>query len=127
MIPGGDLEREILAPFEAFVRDEVLPELHAVSPACGVVTEPVVAVQGLAPEPDSVAEAIARALAGDNAPAGAISFGTEGGLFQRGGVPTVVCGPGSILQAHRANEYIEVEQVEACIAFMRRLIERVSG
>jgi acetylornithine deacetylase len=81
----------------------------------------------LAPEPDSVAEAIARALAGDNAPAGAISFATEGGLFQRGGVPTVVCGPGSILQAHQANEYVEVAQVEACIAFMRRLIERVSG
>ncbi|HEX9647908.1 MAG TPA: acetylornithine deacetylase [Alphaproteobacteria bacterium] len=122
LLPGGDAARDFLDPFEAFVTAEVLPEMHAVSSRCAVATAPVVGVEGLAPVADNPAEALARTLAGDNAPAGAISFGTEAGLFQRGGTPTVVCGPGSILQAHKANEYIEVAQVEACIAFMRRLI-----
>jgi acetylornithine deacetylase len=47
-----------------------------------------------------------------------MSFGTEGGLFQRFGVPTVVCGPGSIEQAHKADEYIEVGQLEQCLTLL---------
>ena len=53
----------------------------------------------------------------------AVSYGTEGGIFQEAGVPTVVCGPGNILQAHRPNEYIEIAQINACEQFLRRLIE----
>jgi len=125
LLPGSDLDATVLAPFAAFVRDEVEPEMKAVSARCGVETVAVGAVEGLAPEPDSAAERLVRRLTGSNAPSSAVSFGTEAGLFQRGGVPTVVCGPGSILQAHAANEYIEVAQVEACIAFMRRLFDHL--
>ena len=77
--------------------------MKAVSARCGVETVAVGAVEGLAPEPDSAAERLVRRLTGSNAPSSAVSFGTEAGLFQRGGVPTVVCGPGSILQAHAAD------------------------
>ena len=56
-----------------------------------------------------------------------MAYGTEAGLFQGGGISSVVCGPGSILQAHRADEYIDLSQVAACTAFMTRLIEHVKG
>jgi acetylornithine deacetylase len=82
-------------------------------------------MEALAPTVDSPAEALARKLAGFNGPTGSVSFGTEGGLFAGGGVPTVVCGPGSILQAHKADEYIDMSQVEACITFMERLVDHV--
>ena len=52
-------------------------------------------------------------------------FGTEGSQFQRAGIPTVVCGPGSIEQAHKPNEYVAIEQVAKCEQFMRRLMDRV--
>ena len=81
-------------------------------------------VAGLEPEADSAAERFALALTGQNR-AGKISFGTEAGLFQRAGISAVVCGPGHIAQAHKPNEFIELEQVEACTAFMRRLIDRL--
>jgi acetylornithine deacetylase len=57
---------------------------------------------------------------------GKVSFGTEAGLFsKRAGIPAVVCGPGSIAQAHKPNEFITYEQVEKCEAFMHRLMDRV--
>ncbi len=52
-----------------------------------------------------------------------MSYATEGGRFQQAGIPTVICGPGSIDQAHQPDEYIEVSQLESGIAFMRRLID----
>jgi acetylornithine deacetylase len=55
-----------------------------------------------------------------------VSFGTEGGLFQQAGIPTVVCGPGSIEQGHKPNEFIALDQVRQCEGFMHRLIDRVS-
>jgi acetylornithine deacetylase len=57
-----------------------------------------------------------------------VAFGTEGGLFrQRLGIPTVVCGPGSIEQAHRQDEYVAIEQVARCEAFIDRLITRAAS
>ena len=63
-------------------------------------------------------------LTGDNR-AGKVSFGAEGGRFQQAGMSVVMCGPGHIAQAHKPNEFIDVEQVEACTAFMRRLMDRL--
>jgi acetylornithine deacetylase len=50
-----------------------------------------------------------------------VPFGTEAGHYQAAGIPTVVCGPGSIDQAHQPDEYITLDQIEAGAAFMRRL------
>ena len=69
---------------------------------------------------------LVKALSGSNDTA-KVSFGTEGGLFQAAGVPTVVCGPGSIEQAHKPDEFLSIDQVVRCEAFLRRLIERVSA
>ena len=58
-----------------------------------------------------------------NKPNGAVSYGTEGGLFQAAGIPTVICGPGDIEQAHRPNEFVSLAQLAQCEAFMQRLLE----
>ena len=80
---------------------------------------------GLAPVPDSAAELLARALTGDNDTL-AVAYAAEAGLFQRAGMPAVLCGPGSIEQAHQPDEWIERAQLERGVQFMQRLIARLS-
>jgi acetylornithine deacetylase len=70
--------------------------------------------------------ALVKALTGANA-IGKVSFGTEAGAFQHAEVPTVVCGPGSIAQAHKPNEFVSLEQLRLCERFMERLIAHVAG
>jgi acetylornithine deacetylase len=77
----------------------------------------------LSPERDGAAEAFARRLAGDNGPPRAVAFAAEAGQFQEAGFSTVMCGPGSIAQAHQPDEFVERSQIERGAAFMRRLIE----
>jgi acetylornithine deacetylase len=118
-LPDDDPE-EIRTRFDAFARDEVLPRLRETAPEAEIVTEQLARVPPLRPEGDSPAEDLVRHLTGANECA-AVAFGTEGGLFQEAGMSTVVCGPGSIDQAHQPNEFIELSQVEACRGFLRKL------
>ena len=71
------------------------------------------------------AEAFVRKLTGDNSPAGSVSYAAEAGQFQQAGFPTVICGPGSIEQAHQPDEYILVEQFARGAAFINRLAEEL--
>jgi acetylornithine deacetylase len=87
------------------------------------VTE--VEVPGLKPESGSIAETLALKHAQSNRTI-AVPYASEAGQFQLSNLPTVVCGPGSIDQAHQPDEYIEIAQIEAGIAFMRRLAEELS-
>jgi acetylornithine deacetylase len=120
-LPGDDAE-EVLARFNRYAESEVLPRLRETAPEANIVTEMEAAVPALEPEPDSPAEALVRLLTGANQ-SHVVSYCTEGGLFQRAGVSTVICGPGSIDQAHRPDEFIETSQIEACEDFVRRLID----
>jgi acetylornithine deacetylase len=79
----------------------------------------------MTPEVNGTAEALARALTGDNT-LRAVAYATEGGIFQNGGLSTVICGPGSILQAHQPDEFVEIEQIESCVGFLERLVDRLS-
>jgi acetylornithine deacetylase len=79
----------------------------------------------MAPEKNGAAEALARALTGDNQ-LRAVAYATEGGIFQNGGLSTVICGPGSISQAHQPDEYISVDQMRQCVDFLAKLVRRVS-
>ncbi|HEY3949685.1 acetylornithine deacetylase [Phenylobacterium sp.] len=97
--------------------------LKARAPEAGVAWHMHSNVPGFAPEPGGAAEAFARRLAGDNGPPRVVSFATEAGQFQRGGLSTILCGPGSILQAHQPDEYVEISQMERGVDFMRRLTE----
>ncbi|HEY2359063.1 MAG TPA: acetylornithine deacetylase [Phenylobacterium sp.] len=112
----------VLAPFFAEVR-AMDAALKARASEAGVTIEMHSNVPGFAPEPDGAAESFARRLAGDNGPPRAVSFATEAGQFQRAGLSTVLCGPGSIEQAHQPDEFVEIAQMERGQAFMRRLVE----
>ena len=102
----------------------LMPEMQAVSEDAGIAFEETNNVPALsAKESDEVVQ-LALALSGANG-TGKVSFATEGGLFQQAGIPTVICGPGSIEQAHKPDEFIELDQVRQCEAFIDRLIERV--
>ncbi|MFI4950561.1 MAG: acetylornithine deacetylase [Caulobacterales bacterium] len=112
----------LLGPF--FAQAKALDAaLKARAPEAGVEMHMHSNVPPFAPEPDGAAEAFARRLAGDNGPARAVSFATEAGQFQRAGLSTVLCGPGSIEQAHQPDEYVEISQMQRGQAFMRRLAE----
>ncbi len=123
LLPGADPD-EIRTRFEQFAEETVLPRMHAVDPGTSIDTELRCYVPGLVPEEGSPAEAIVMALARTNHTE-VVAYGTEAGLFQEVGIPTVICGPGSIRQAHQPNEYIELSQVRACESFMRRLLDEV--
>lgn len=100
----------------------LLPEMRRVDPNSVIDFEWLHSAPGLSMQEHDTLVQLAAALA-RNKPNGAVSYGTEAGLFQQAGIPTVVCGPGSIEQAHRPNEYIELEQIAQCEAFMMRLID----
>ena len=109
----------------AFARDELTPQMHAISSDTGINIELVNDMPGLEMDVDAEVVTFVKALAERNDHA-KVAFGTEAGLFhQRANIPTVVCGPGSIDQAHKPNEFIEIEQIDACEAFLDRLMDRV--
>jgi len=118
-IPGVDAE-ETAARLQQFIDGELLPRLRAVAPESRVDSETICAAPPLRPEADSPAEALVRHLTGANQAVG-VAYGTEGGMFQAAEISTVVCGPGSIQQAHQPNEFIALEQLQACDGFLRRL------
>jgi acetylornithine deacetylase len=98
-------------------------EIRKIRPEARIDVTVRATTPGCRKEENGAAEALVRALTGDNSEH-VVSYGTEAGQFQDEGYSTVICGPGSIAQAHQANEFIAVEQLEAGAAFMRKLIER---
>ena len=119
-LPGTDpdaLEREI----KGYAEHVLLPEMRAVDPATAITFETKAEIPGLdMAEQDRLTE-LAKALS-RNASVSKVAYATEGGLFQRAGIPAIICGPGSIEQAHKPNEFIALEQVALCESFIERLL-----
>jgi acetylornithine deacetylase len=100
--------------------------MRATSADCHVGTRELRCVAALAPDDGSFAESLVQgALRGNRVVAA--SYATEAGLFQEAGMPTVICGPGSIDHAHKPNEFVEIAELEACVAFIQRLSEAWSA
>jgi acetylornithine deacetylase len=102
------------------------PAMKKISPEAGIQNLITNEVPGLAPEINSPAENLALHLAGANG-THAVSYCTEAGLFQQIGIPSIICGPGSIEQAHKPDEYIDVSELRKCEAFMQKLLEHCRG
>jgi acetylornithine deacetylase len=100
----------------------LLPEMQRVEPNAAIKLELLNSAPGMNMQETDEIVKLATALS-RNKPNGAVSYGTEGGLFQAAGIPTVICGPGDIEQAHRPNEFVSLAQLAQCEAFMRRLLE----
>lgn len=108
----------------AFAQRELLPKMRKVAPAAAIETESQTSVPAFTAAPQSDAVALAMALTGANRTSG-VSYATEAGLFEQAGCPAVVCGPGDIAQAHAADEFVSVVQIEACLKFLADLAERL--
>lgn len=104
---------------------EVEAGMQAIQPSAQITTKTSIGVPGLVPEENGAAEELVRRLTGDNG-RHVVSYGTEAGQFQQGGYSAVICGPGSIEQAHQANEFIEVRQFEAGWEFMENLVDNLA-
>lgn len=102
----------------------LLPQMRAVSPMADILTEVIGEVDGLVPTSENEAREIALALTGGNG-AGLVPFGTEAGIFQAMGMQAVICGPGSIEQAHKPDEFLALDQLAEGVRFLERLSDRL--
>lgn len=124
-LPDQDVN-EIPDRVNAYIAETLLPKMREISSQADVTTEKREFVPGLMANDGSPGETLVLKLAERNE-AQAVSYGTEAGLFQIADLPTVICGPGSIDQAHQPNEFIALEQIAACDRFFSRLTKYVCG
>jgi len=118
-LPDCD-ESEVINRFRRFADDQVLADMRRIDPNARIETEECSVVPAFRGSEDSEAATLACALSGDNG-CGCVSFATEAGHFQSLGIPTVVCGPGQISEAHQPDEFVEISQLRACDNFLERL------
>ena len=103
----------------------IIKKMQRISSACNIVTTVNAQAPGMYPEANGAAEQLCKQLIGEDSTE-VVSYATEGGLFQGEGFSTVICGPGSINQAHKPNEYIEIAQVQEAELFMHKLIDHLA-
>lgn len=108
-----------------YVEQQLLPAMQAVDPTASIITETIGEVDGLEPMDDNAARDLVSDLTGANT-ADVVPFGTEAGIFQEFGMSTVVCGPGSIDQAHKPDEYLDLTQLEDCLGMLGRLSDKLA-
>jgi acetylornithine deacetylase len=120
LLPTADTE-EVPVRFEKFYKT-LEPAMKKIADDTGIQNMRTNAVPGLAPEENSPAEHLALHLAEANG-THAVSYCTEAGLFQQIGISAIICGPGSIEQAHKPDEFIAVSEMHKCETFMERLLE----
>jgi acetylornithine deacetylase len=122
----GDRPEALFEEVKRFAEGTLLPEMQRVDPNSGFEWEVLSLMPGLDVSTDTPTARLALGLT-DARDVGKVSYGTEASLFQEAGMPAVVCGPGSIEQAHKPNEYVSLEQIAQCEAFLRRLMQRMCG
>lgn len=122
-IPGDDAPRHV-ERLREYVAANIEPAMHAVNRNTGFEFEVMSTMPGLSLDPNHELTAIVKQLTGSNS-TGKVSYGTEGGYYQNTGIPTIICGPGHIAQAHQPDEWIAQDQLDACDAFIRRLADRL--
>lgn len=126
-LPDEDPD-QILKRMQSFAASEVLPALREFAPAAEIRFESLARVPPLLPHhPEAPTAAWVRSLPGvRTGGSGAVSFATEAGSFQRAGIHSLVCGPGSIDQAHQPDEYIETAELARCERMVEAIIQRLS-
>lgn len=108
------------ARVQSYLNEELRPAIKAINPAADVSIRPLAAVPPMHPDPDSPAERLARYLTGANT-THTVAYVAEASQFQEHGIPTVLCGPGDIAQAHQPDEWIAQSELDACADFLNRL------
>ena len=111
---------EVADQLKAYAEQQVLPRMQAVSAQSAIRFTELSAYPGLVTDERSQAAQLISAFSGSQE-FGTVAFGTEGGLFDAAGIPTVVCGPGSMDQGHKPDEFVSVEQLDGCDEMLRRM------
>jgi acetylornithine deacetylase len=124
-LPGFDAN-QVADQLQTYAEAELLPKMRAVKSDTDIRLQPLSAYPGLVTSPDSEAARLLALLSG-SMEFGTVAFGTEGGLFDQAGIPTVVCGPGSMDQGHKPDEFVTVEQLRDCDAMLARLADYASA
>lgn len=124
-LPNDD-PRTILAAIQGYARSEIEPAMQARVAGTGFSWEEKSTIVGLDIDPGHEVVTFVKGLAGANATV-KVAFGAEAGLFTESGMPAVLCGPGSIDQAHKPDEFVTLSQLAACETFMDRLAERLAA
>ncbi|MEE1891220.1 acetylornithine deacetylase [Pseudomonas carassii] len=122
-LPGFEAQA-VADRLQTYAEAELLPRMRAVSGASDIRLRALSAYPGLATPAESEAAQLVTLLSGSD-DFGTVAFGTEGGLFDQAGIPTVVCGPGSMDQGHKPDEFVSVEQLQGCDAMLRRLVDHL--
>ncbi|MBU6445580.1 MAG: acetylornithine deacetylase [Alphaproteobacteria bacterium] len=124
-LPDRDT-KALLKRIETHVVRDILPKYRQGAPDACFETTLDVAYPGLCFHEESPALDLVREITGMNE-VEAVSYGTEAGLFQNAGIPAVICGPGSIDQAHKADEFVALSELDACEKFLRQVIARAAA
>jgi acetylornithine deacetylase len=123
-LPGDDIE-QLVGAVRSHTDTQIVAQMQQTAADSGIDWEELVAYPGLSDDTRSGwLQQLACDLSGHTDRV-TLSFGTEGGLFQQLGIPTVVCGPGSIEQAHKADEFVALDQLSQCLRFLERLTDRL--
>jgi len=123
-LPRHDPEG-LMAEIRHWTQD-LIPEMRAISSGAGITLFENNTTAGLDMDPSDPGVRLAQSLAADT-DTGFLAYTTEAGLFQQSGIPAVVCGPGNIEQAHKADEYVSLEQLARCESFLGRLLDYASN
>lgn len=124
-VRAGDADF-VKADLEAYCARDLLPAMRAVHAGAAIETEIIAEVEGLVPAEANEARDMVAELTGANT-ADLVAFGTEAGIFQSLGMDAVVCGPGSIEQAHKADEYVSLDQLSACLRMLDGLGRKLAA
>ena len=112
---------DITAPIEAHIREVLQPQMQAVDAACRIDMRHGENVPAMPEAEAALLHDLITQLVQDSSRL-KVAYATEGGQFQQGGIATVICGPGNIEQAHKADEFVELSQLARCDAFLHKLI-----
>jgi len=110
---------------EKYARETLLPKMQKEHASAAIEFSKIASAPGLDASEQAAITQLVRALT-ENQEKRKVAYGTEAGLFALAGVPSIVCGPGNIEQAHKANEYVSLEQLAACEAFLGKFIHSMS-
>lgn len=124
-VQAGDA-RHVRDTMRSYAENTLLPAMQAVWPDATITTEVIGEIEGLIPTDTNQARDIVTELTGANG-TDLVAFGTEAGIFQALGMDVVVCGPGSIEQAHKADEFVTTDQLAQCIRMLERLGPKLGG
>jgi acetylornithine deacetylase len=123
-LPGVDAHG-ILARIEDYAYNTLAPKMRAEHPNGAIEIVKLAMAPALDASEQAAITQLVRALTQDRE-VRKVGYATEAGLFERAGVPSIVCGPGDIQQAHKADEFVALEQIEACDRFLRKVVRSLS-